>query len=309
MNFANARVEAHNIWPAKTSFKAEEMFIRRLSEIKDKELFKPISIAQNSNADYQRCVGHLLDALDQVPHRPDYAFDNFFRIIDIAASPWFSRRGIKGIVQGTSSRLFTADSTSWEQIIDSLCLAMPLRTYELLAKRLLAAALTQEGENDPLYKRALHAFGPKFYPAFVRKYALDKSGNLCPNIAETNRGNAASLLKLYMSGKAGTRSKPASDPALDLTKKENLGSPNQRSEVLLSLLLFTIRNERAHGNVLSPFRTSKSTLERYESYYFIMLLSYIYALGVLSLRFQCISPKNILNGCTENIQAQKAFFS
>lgn len=308
MNFSNERIDAHNNWPINKSFKAEVIFAKRLLKNGGAAPFKPISINQNNNPDYQRCVGHLLDALDQIPNRPDYAFDHFFRIIDISGRHLFLNKGIKGIVQGASTKLLATHGEDWKKVVDALCAAMPLRTYELLAKRLLKAASNQSSENDSLNKRALHVMGQKFYDAFIKKYTLDSSGNPLANAADVNRANAAKLLKLYMSGKLGTRSKPASNDALDLTKEVNIPTYKQRSEVILSLLLFTIRNERAHGNVISPFRTSKATIERYESYYFIMLLSYIYSLGILSLRFNCISSNDIFVGCSNNIEVQKSFF-
>lgn len=309
LNFSNERVDAHNFWPKKGNFKGEQMFAARLSQKDGLAPFRAIAIGHNDDAEYQRCVGHLLDALDQIPNRPDYAFDHFFRIIDVAGSSLIPTNGIKGVVQGASSALLLEDKEAWEQIIDVLCAHMPLRTYEFLAKRLINLSDTGSEEHKRLHKRSVHTLGSKFFNAFSAKYALDINGNFIANAAEENRANAAKLLKLYMSGKPGTRLKTASDPALDLTKQPNVPNFARRSEVLASLLLFTIRNERAHGSVISPFRTSKSTLGRYESYYFIMLLAYTFALGILSLRFKCISLPNILTGLQENIEVQKAFFS
>lgn len=309
MDFAKERVSAHNNWPLKNAFKAEAMFEKKLLTDGAQVPFQPIKIEAGKDPDYQRCVGHLLDALDELPHRPDYAFDHFFRTIDIAGSPLFLGKGLKGICQKLSDSLLAADRANWEEIIDKLCAAIPLRTYELLAKRLLAAPPTDSsGGNEALYKRATAAFGSSFHTAFIQKFTRDSGGQLIVDPTNATRQNAAKLLKLYMSGKKGTRLKAASDPALDLTKQQNVPSHRRRSEVLLSLLLFTLRNERAHGNTISPFRTSKATLERYQSYYFIMLASYVYALGLLHIRFNCAVPGAILAGLQGNIDMQRAFF-
>lgn len=302
LNFANERVKAHNNWPTKTLFKGEIKFEQRLKDT-GYSPFTPISIQPNTDPEFQRCVGHLLDALEEIPRRPDFAFDHFYRIIDITGSH-FHTGGNKGICQNMPETLLKLDSPNWKSIIDTICLAMPLRTYELLAKRLLTASI----EKTPLHKRAEHAFGARFHNAFVRKYSLDSKGQPLMTAPDVNRHSAAKLLKLYMSGTVGMRAKAASDPALDFTNTRNVADHRRRSEVLMSLLLFTVRNERTHGAIISPFRTSKVTMDRYESYYFIMLISYIYALGLLSARFSCTTPEKILIGARENIKLHQDFF-
>lgn len=307
MNFSNERVLAHNNWPTDIRFKAEEIFLGRLSGQNSKVPFEPMELTFSDDPDYQRCIGHLLDALDQMPSRPDYALDHFFRIIDIVGTSIPIGKGIRGVVQGVAQLLLVDDRASWERIIDALCTAMPLRTHEFLAKRLLSASIAPSGK-DGLHKRALHTLGPNFHPAFVTKYTTDKSGALITDETKFDWASAGKLLKLYLSGRPSTRLKAASTQALDLTKPSNVPDYRRRSEVLTSLLLFQIRNERAHGAIISPFRTSKATITRYQSYYFSMLIAYIYALGIMNLKFNCISPSKILTGCIKNIEAQSVFF-
>ncbi len=308
MNFSNERVSSHNDWPTELRFKAEDAFHKLILEHNSKAPFEPIKLTFSDDPDYQRCIGHLLDALDQMPSRPDYAFDHFFRIIDIVGTSIPIGKGIRGVVQGASQRLLLDDRPSWEQIIDALCAAMPLRTHEFLAKRLLSASLLPPGKEG-LHKRALHTLGSNFHPALIAKYTTDAFGHPISDDSKFDWANAGKLLKLYLSGKPGTRTKVASSQALDLSKSSNVPDHARRSEVLTSLLLFQIRNERAHGAVISPFRTSKATISRYQSYYFSMLVSYVYALGLMNLKFRCISPSDILSGCRKNIQTQRYFFN
>lgn len=307
MNFSNERIRAHNDWPTDIRFKAEDAFRSRLLERNSKVPFEPMQLTFSDDPDYQRCIGHLLDALDQMPSRPDYALDHFFRIIDIVGTSIPIGNAIKGVVQGAAQRLLVDDRASWERIIDALCTAMPLRTHEFLAKRLLSASILPPGK-DGLHKRALHTLGSNFHPAFITKYTTDKSGCLITDESKFDWASAGKLLKLYLSGKPSTRMKAASTQALDLSKLSNVPDYRRRSEVLTSLLLFQIRNERAHGAIISPFRTSKATIVRYQSYYFSMLISYVYALGIMNLKFNCIIPSEILTGCLKNIQIQKDFF-
>lgn len=310
VDFKKARVNAHNNWPSQSVFKAEVMFEEKLKEKIGEKIFIPMKISYNENPDYQRCVGHLLDALESLPRRPDYFFDHCFRIIDISGSPLAPNKGISGVVKKLGIKLLNQDKSEWEQITDILYKAAPLRSYEWLAKRIiLAASPSAPNVNKQLNSRAEKCFGTPFHEAFIKKYMLDSSGNIIPDAAEKNKEKAAKLLKLYFSGNQGTREKPASDPALDLTKKSNVPKYERRIEALPSLFLFTLRNERAHGNVISPFRTSRANIDRYQSYYFNMMVAYSFAIGAMILQYDCAKSSDVLDWVKENANLQKNFFA
>lgn len=305
MNYAKERIKAHNNWPEKRPFKAEQAFEDALKRF-DGVPFKPVALADNENPEYQRCVGHLLDALEAMPRRPDIAFDACFRVIDHIGAPLFPKKGLTGVAQGLPSRLQAADTSNWQAIVDHLTQSMPLRTLEYLAKRLLHAPTN----NEYLHKRAAHAFGASFYGEFLNKFAPAAPAGQPPMpIADETIKKASLLLKLYLSGKKGTGSNATFHSALDLTKQSNVPDLRRRTEVLLSLLLFMTRNERAHGNTISPFRTSKATISRYQSYYFIMIVGYVFSLSLLHLQFQVCDFEKILLGCIENTELQRRFFT
>ncbi len=185
-------------------------------------------------------------------------------------------------------------------------------TCRFLVKRISEAHFLNDGNSAQLQDRAKNCFGDEFYKEFILRFAAieDKENNVFPDITPEKIGKGANFLKLYLSGKKGTRKLDKSKyKCLDLTKEQNLPSHKKRMELILSLLLFNMRNERSHGAVLSPFRTSKSSFERYQSYYFAMLCSYIFCLGALDLRgFGSISAGNIFLCAERNMQLQADFF-
>lgn len=309
MDFKKERVNSHNNWPNISAFKAEAAFSKRLIDKAGKTPFEPIAVGQDTNADFQRCVGHFLDGLDALPRRPDYLFDHSFRVIDLAGSPLFPKKGIKGIVQGLGNSLLKSGQSDWEAISEMLGQAIPIRTCELLAKRILTATDPQNKDHTAITDRASCCLGAQRYVDFMNKFAGTPGAPPITVISSDAIRNAGSFLKLYLSGVQGTRTKPASHASLDLTKSANLPTHGKRIELLLSILLFTLRNERAHGDAISPFRTSKATLERYQSYYFITLTSYVFALGTMQLRnWKGVSSGAIRSGCAANIALQQAFF-
>lgn len=308
MDFKGRRVVAHNVWPVATEFRAEAEFKNKIASLNGLAPFKTIALATNSNPAYQRCVGHLIDGLDALPNRPDYLFDHCIKVMDLAQRHLAQGRGLRGVMENLPAALLAQDSTSWEEIAKKLGQAIPRVTVDFLAKRLLQAYLGQGEKPNQLKDRAETALGHAIYNAFCQKYSTDSSGNTLQDFG-VNIPRAGSFLRLYLSGEPGTRKKKASSAVLNLTTNE---IPAQtRMKVILSLLLFTVRNERAHGAVISPFRTSKANQERYESYYYLMLTAYVFALGTLVVRFpgKSVTSPEILAGCLDNLGLQQSFFA
>jgi len=310
VNTQDQRIAAHNNWPTKEEFKAERAFREQMKAKNDLLPFKTILLSQNSDPTYQICVGHFVDALEALPYRPDYFFDHCFKVIDESARPLFNRQGIKGIVQGLAGKLLVSSSQDWQSIIDALGERIPLMTCRYLAKRMLLV----HGSNDDLDKqlaaRIEKCMRKAVYDEFVGKFGTDVVGARENPPSDAAIEKAASFLKIYISGKPASKSRGSGFALLDLKNPKNIPTHHQRIEFLLSILLFTMRNERAHGGVLSAFRTSKGTLERYESYYFAMLCAYVFALSVLGLRgFGSVSAQAISCCVVDNLALQKTFFT
>lgn len=309
MDFKGRRVNAHNTWPVSAEFRAEVEFRERLGTSLGSAIFRPAQLADNADAVYQKCVAHFIDGLDALPQRPDYYFDHCFRVLDVLkktiAHP---DKGLSGVAANLPAKLLILDQNSWTQIANSFGAAIPRVTIDFLAKRLLSTYRTNDEELKLLRKRAIDILGAQFYEEFCKKFTNDNLGNPLPSFTK-NIPAAGSLMRLYLSGQPGTRGKKASHPVLDV--RLNPISAPKRLQVLLSLLLFTVRNERAHGAILSPFRSSKAKLERYESYYYIMLTAYIFALGSLAYQFpnKSICSSDILMILQSNIALQANIFT
>lgn len=312
MDFKKERVNIHNQFPEVILFKAEKKFREKLEKANKASPFIPIRFGYDGDTTFQTCVGHLVDGLEFLPFRPDYMFDHCFKVIDEAGGPLFFEKGITGVVQRLGNELLKHSRKDWEDIITLLGTCIPLMTCRFLAKRLCEAHFLSDTNSKSLSKRAISCFGKQFYTEFIEKFALDENDKKTGKISPVSIEKGASFIKLYLSGTvAGKRKKKAKESHtwLDLSKQNNIPTPNQRIEFLLSLLLFNMRNERAHGAVLSPFRTSKSSIERYQSYYFAMLCSYTFCLGVLDLKgYASLNSDKIKNCVLENVELQSTFF-
>lgn len=311
MDFKKERVDCHNKFPQRVDFKAEVKFRNRLNSNNGFSPFKPIQFEYNNDVVFQTCMGHLIDGLEFLPFRPDYMFDHCFKVIDEAGCFLFRGKGIKGIAQGLGVKLLNKSKAEWEEIINILGQNIPLMTCRFIVKNLCEAHFKIDNNSEQLVKRAKTCFGTSLYNEFMDKFAIDDDGIASGNVSIERIEKASSFLKLYLSGKKATKNRNNTlNSQLDLNKEQNLPTANQRIELILSLLLFHMRNERAHGSVISPFKTSKSSLNRYQSYYYAMLCSYIFCLGILHLRgFGILGAEKIKECCKDNIDMQNKFFS
>lgn len=315
MNFKEERILIHNNFPMKKEFKAEILFRERLEFFENKAPFKTIELIHNNhdlnNKDFQISIGHLIDGLEALPYRPDYMFDHCFRILDESGGMFYNEKGIKGVVQNLGAKLLTQSNNYWREIIDLLTKNVPLMTCRYLALKIISSKECVSKEDKEINKRVIDCIGEDLYNDFCENFKECNRNNIKSDESEKNAekiNNAASFLRQLLRGTKASK-KSSHNNKLDLTKENNLLSYQKRAEIILSLLLFTMRNERTHGSKLTPFKTSNSSLERYESYYYAMLSSYIFSLGVFELHsYGGVNSKKIMELTNLCINAQYKFF-
>lgn len=310
VDFKAARLNAYHQWPAKSKFKAEEKFddCLKLSDcntpLKTATFGLPLD---NKESIY---IGHYLDGLDALPYRPDYMFDHCFKVIDNSHQVRYPGLGLKGVTQGLGTELATNSPAHWKTITDHLCKHIPNPTLMFIVKRMCSSYGAKKGtKNYQFAGRVNDWIGQNRYAEFIKKFSIDDDSNIVL-LPDGNRlESACSFLRLYLSGTPGSKKRPGIPVTLDMTDAKNILTLNKRLEFVLSIWLFTMRNERAHGTALSPFRTSKASIERYESYYYSMLAAYILSLGALSISApHLIKASEIEACCITNTQLQNDFF-
>lgn len=315
-DYKKERVNCHNNFPNQFLFETE----RKFKELIDKNCgvtpFTPIKINYNDDFIFQTCIGHFIDGLELLPFRPDYMFDQCFKVIDLAGKSQFpSSKGIKGIVQGLGNKLLKLPNNKWVDIINLLSLNIPISTASYIVRRIFESESIRLKNNDDhksrLAKRAKDCFISGQYDEFIRKFTFDSNGMFSSKIAlePTNLSNATKFLLMMLRCQKGHKPKDPTYPLLDLSNVNNHFLPNKKCEFITSILLYNIRNDRAHGSTLSPFRSSRSNIDRYEGYYYIMLCAYIISLGIFELnKFGGFTSSEIYNCCHDNINKIKKLF-
>lgn len=76
------RVEYNNNWPANFLFPVEKQLKKRLDENNIQQLFLPAKLNHSNESEFHTLLGHFLEGLDQLPLRPDMAFDSIWKSLD-----------------------------------------------------------------------------------------------------------------------------------------------------------------------------------------------------------------------------------
>lgn len=274
-----SRTRFNNIWPATFLFPAEEALAHRLAKHNLVSIFLPAQLTHVEDHGFHSLLAHCIDALDYLPLRPDFAFDQiwkaldaeFFRLVEVSAETNGQSR-----FSVFAARIASDSTCSRSHFV--LAPYIPLQTCEFFAKRLLDSTADPNEHSEQFVKRVKAALGSSLLADIHAKY--DANWLQPSRRAETQR-KLGGLLKLIIGGQNVT----LGGNAYQL-------SPPEVARLLIGTVLPQFRNERFHGSVRPPFRSSSATLKTYAHSYF--LLVYAYALicevflyrefGVLSIQ-------------------------
>lgn len=222
---------------------------------KTRSFFRPEPLIDLDSREYHRAVGYLIDAFDSLPWRVDIAFDSTWKALELATN---------AVIHGNiTDRLKVVASDLDSRVVDKLCANVPMQSCEYLFKRLVSDPVGGKGDQR-LENRidGLNDSQIKFLIESMRsKFEIDSG---------VSRRNGASLVRRVLRGET---------LKIGATSDFRLNEAS-RARVLLSLFLYTARNERFHGASFSPFISSKASMKTYTHPYFAFLASYYLLLDV-----------------------------
>lgn len=271
MNTKELRVNYNNEWPKKFNFPVEETFLQRVKEKKLDQIFFPVSLSYSEVWEFQYYLGYLLDALDMLPNRPDLAFDHIWKALDSE-----SFRVRDELVSCNVSRFdafvdkILSNPNTAKSILIYLRL-IPYQTCKYAAKRIIEASAKADADENAknLFNRAKKALGEDFILKFIEKYPAEDTNK--PSSADLRK--AGRLLKLIFAGNE-----------IEIKGVKFLIDEKKLAVFLLKVVLANSRNERFHGNVFPPFRSSVAGLETYAHAFYLFHISYALLIDVFLYR-------------------------
>lgn len=283
------RVDLNNNWPAKSLFPAEKSLIDKMAKLGIEQVFKPAKLQYSIDQSFHDLLSHYLEALDQLPLRPDIAFDCIWKALDAEFVRLQKENGNKEgrfslFYKHINKSPYTCNSYS------RLTEIIPLQTCEFVAKRIFEnnieyKASPKNNDLQSFRRRVIQSFGQDLYDVFIEKYETLWTSNK----ASTQR-DAGILIKKLLNG----------EKLLIKTTEFQL-SDQDRALFLTAVTMPQFRNERFHGLTIPPFRSSTATLKTFSHAYFVFHVAYIHLLEVFLYRkFNTIDIDTTTQAINEN---------
>ncbi|EXF24221.1 hypothetical protein BG28_07655 [Nesterenkonia sp. AN1] len=232
----------------------EQAFADRVAR-SSRAFFRPVPLRDSDSVKFHRQLSYLIDAFDALPERVDIAFDSTWKAFELASTEMAN-----GNITDRLKLLAEAIDVS---VTNQLCASFPVQSCEYLFKRLVSDAAKPEADVRVANRvKGLDDARINQLLEHLRATYGDDSAD--------SRRKGALLLRKALRG-----------DVLDLGPVSgfSLGALS-RSRVLISLLLYTARNDRFHGESFSPFLSSAASLRTYTHPYFLFLASYYLLLCV-----------------------------
>ena len=249
-------------------------------------LFKPVSLKLDHDVEFQREVSYLIDAFDMLPSRPDIAFDSAWRAFELETK--VHHPGKKGT--RITDRLKHYAPNIDAELIHVLTTSIPMQTCEHLFKILVTMNLRKlpsDANSRIKYLLTSNDNAATFINFLRSHYTKDTA-------AERRKG--AALVRKALQGETLKLDKPCKPhesrtyPLFTLTEVS-------RSQIIILLYLWTIRNDRYHGDSFSPFISSTANARTFASIFYAFTVVYY-----LIAWFWAIERPHVILGSIDTIK-------
>lgn len=246
----------HGVLASRDQTPIEKEFLKRVKDAGG-SFFRPMPLSFTDDSDFHKEVSYLIDAFDQLPSRPDVAFDSTFKALESTIKRMQSPNNFSHLLRSIVGQSSTLDRVT-EILVDN----MPVQTAEFLYKRI----------SDNLSDWRLQSSGPKNQVLVRLREArnssidalLDALKDRSDDPLTADRRKQAMFLRKALSGSEMTGT---------LHATFELDS-NAKIHLLLSGTLYTARNDRFHGQSFSPFVSSTATIRTYVHPHYLIIATY-----------------------------------
>ena len=289
-----------NSWPDVQPFEAELKYQQRCEAFRKKYgrlPFQPMQMPESDEPVYNRVLTFLIEALEEIPCKPNHAFNYLFTGFDNFTESVYSISNntirIKHIYHDITNGSCKQNQNVINTILSELFACFPLGAGKYLFNNLyefknnkmnttnIFKRITEDEHQHVIkdYKNILNAIRDKYDLANAikekeeqNKKKKQSTDNEIVKIkaADGQRMMAGQLFQILFSitpvkikeqksGKEQTFD-------IDLAFRVNL---------LLSGILFSLRNDSFHGSLMVSTKSSKATIELYASDYYCFLAIYV----------------------------------
>lgn len=295
------RIDYINSWPNVELFPVEKQYRVKCDDlkVKGKNLFLPMKMWYSEDRDYNIAISHIMDSLDMMPYYPNHAFLFLFSALDGLLKNKYENKNITACL-----KLCIIDIDSLQRahsdvanILNLLFSIIPLRACYFLANTIYTKQIDNKSDGSVELKDSLARNRVirdennvlvdercRIIDAIQRKYLISDK---IPK--ESARDVACLLKKIFIKDEISLV-----DSNFNITQSFRL-------HLLLSGLIYSFRNDEAHGNSMAFSKSSLTDMNRYALNYFCFLSAYVILMVLLIMSY--------INGDKEKEKKYKQLFT
>lgn len=265
-DYANKRIEYINNWPDVEPFEAEKNYEKRCNDFVDNYGRQPFSIMKlwvDMDDKYNRAISHFIDSIDVMPFYPNFAFTFIFSALDYYVKEVYSNSNTTICLKTLAEEIAAlADRNSdVNSLLDALFSTIPVSATMYLYK-----CLCNLKPNNKAYSRLTtnfdnteNAYRKDIIDSIESKYGKDTQ----------NRNPALLYRKIF-----NTNVISVDGITKNITK-------SFRIHLLISGIIYSLRNDSFHGSSMSSTKSSQTTPKRYAMNYYCYIATYALLMLVL----------------------------
>lgn len=295
------RIQYINEWQIEANklnsiFNAEKALIERIKTA-EKGFFNSVKFPYSENDKYHYYLNFLIESLELLPLKIDLAFDTCWKGFESLTFEKYSPRDKATEVLS----LFSIDYQNKEcavyidgdVTISRLLSLLPVQTCEYLSWKLFD--LSPKGDAKRIKDRLTwsnnNTKALKFLPEFTQKYNA-------PNVSPDDYRKSAMLLRKVFNGEH-----------IKVGSFEDSFSLTERFSLLILGVLYTFRNDRFHGSMLPPFKSSIATLQTYSHAHFCFLATHhIFIQSLEEMRWANFNSEETIRTLSKNIDCFESLY-
>ena len=265
-DYVNKRIEYINNWPNVVPFEAEKNYVKRCNDFIDKYGRQPFSLMKlwvDMDDEYNRTISHFIDSIDVMPYHPNFAFTFAFSALDYYIKEVYSNSNTTICLKTLAEEIaLLADQNSdVNSLLEDLFSVVPVSATMYLYK-----CLCNLKPNNRAYSRLTlncdnteNAYRKDIIDSVENKYGKDTQ----------NRNPALLYRKIF-----NTNVISVDGITKNITK-------SFRIHLLISGIIYSLRNDSFHGSSMSSTKSSQTTPKRYAMNYYCYIATYTLLMLVL----------------------------
>jgi len=282
-SYVQKRIDYINNWPNVSPFDAEINYHHRCEQFVENNARLPFSLLKlwlDTDDNFNRAISHFIDSLDVMPYHPNFAFSFIFSALDYYSKSTYSNTNIticfKTLADEISDLANNNNDTKYllHELFSYIPVSLTMYLYKCLSgakpyNRTYSRVTMNIDNTDNIHRKNI-------VDSIYAKYGFDPSR---PN--NTIRQPALLYRTLFKK-----------DTIIINGVNINI-TDNLRLHLLLSGIIYSLRNDSLHGSSMSSTKSSKTTPERYALNYYCYLATYtIFMLLLIMKSSMSISNKN-----------------